>query len=250
MGDTSMLRPEGNPYDVALAADAEAVREAQRLRWRVFAGELRARIDAPEPGIDADRWDPYCEHLLVREARSGRVIGTYRLLTAERAQAAGGFYAETEFALHGLHDLGPGLVEVGRACVDREHRNGVAVALLWAGVLRYLQQGGHAHVIGCASVPAADEPARAAALCRRLLEEHGASPALRATPRRPFPLAEPEAGIREAGLPPLLKGYLRLGARICGAPAWDPDFGTADLLVHLPLERLSPRHATRLLRAA
>lgn len=250
MRDTTMFRPGRSPYDVVLATDDSLVREAQRLRWRVFADELGARIEAAEHGRDADRWDPWCDHLLVRETASGAVIGTYRLLPAARARAAGGFYAETEFALHGLDALGGSVVELGRACIAREHRNGVALALLWSGVLRYLQERGHGHVLGCASIPAAAEPARAAALCRHLLAAPAGGGALRALPHRPFDLGLAHHGIRPLPLPPLLKGYLRLGARVCGPPAWDPDFGTADLLLHLPLEQLSPRHAIRLVRAA
>lgn len=250
MRDTTMLRPGRSPYDVVLATDDHLVREAQRLRWRVFAGELGARLETAEPGVDADRWDPWCDHLVVRETASGRVVGTYRLLPAARARQAGGFYAETEFALRGLDALGGAVVELGRACIAHEHRNGVALASLWSGVLRYLQDGGHGHVIGCASIPAGADPARAAALCRQLLATAPGGRALHASPHRPFDLGIAHHGIRPLPLPPLLKGYLRLGARLCGPPARDPDFETADLLLHLPLDNLSPRHAIRLLRAA
>lgn len=249
MGGTVTLRTEGSPYTVGVASDAAGIREAQQLRWRVFVGELGATIDAAEPGVDADRWDPYCDHLVVREAASERVIGTYRLLPAARAREAGGFYSASEFVLDGLGALEPHVVEVGRACVAPEHRNGVVVALLWAGVLRYAQDAGHAHLIGCASIELSHGPPAVAALCRRLCREQSGAAMLHATPRRPFPLDGPPSE-REAPLPPLLKGYLRLGAQVCGDPAWDPEFGTADLLVHLPLDRLSRRHAHRLRRAA
>ena len=250
MKDTTMLRPAKSPYELVVVPNGPLVREAQRLRWRVFADELGARLASPEPGIDADRWDPWCDHLLVREVSSGQVVGTYRLLPAARRCQAGGFYAETEFALHGLETLGAGVVELGRACIAPEHRNGVTVALLWAGVLQYLKQAGHTHAIGCASLPASSEPERAATLCHRLLQDAGEPGPLRAVPHRAFDLGARDEGRPAAALPALLKGYLRLGARPCGPPAWDPDFGTADLLLHLPLQRLSSRHANRLLRAA
>jgi putative hemolysin len=240
-------------YTVGLAQDPDEVRAAQRLRWHVFADELGARISSAEAGVDRDRWDAHAEHLVVRETTTGDVVGTYRLLTAAGARRAGGFYAESEFWLAGLLGLGGGLAEIGRACVHPDHRNGVVVGLLWSGVLGWLDDRACDHVIGCASIrlDAGLVPVRR--LCRRLLHDHGAPMDLRAEPRRRLPRAADDAGVPgdvEAPEPPLLRGYLRLGALVCGEPAWDADFRTADLLVVLPLARLSRRHATRLRRAA
>jgi putative hemolysin len=233
---------------VSLARTEDDVRAAQRLRWQVFVEELGATVESEEHGLDADRFDAHCDHLLVRELATGDVIGTYRMLPPERAARAGGLYAEAEFHLTRLLGL-DGLVEIGRACVRADHRTGVAISLLWTGLLRYLLDGGHEFVIGCASIPVGDDMAAAAALCRRLALHHGSPPEWRVFPRRPLP-CDLAPGTREASLPPLLKGYLRLGAYVCGEPAWDPAFGTADVLLLLPLERLSRRHAARLLRAA
>src|SRR5262245_21911199 len=136
---------------VTLARSEDDVRIAQRLRWRVFVDELGARIESAEPGLDADRFDAHCDHLLVRERDTGDVVGTYRMLPPERVARAGGLYAETEF--HLTHLLGiDRLVEVGRACVRRDYRTGSVISLLWAGLLRYLLDGGHEFVVGCASI--------------------------------------------------------------------------------------------------
>ncbi len=246
------MRHAESPHDpileVQLARSASDVRAAQALRYRVFVEELGARVGPEAGGLDADDLDVHCDHLLVRDVRCDRVIGTYRILTAAGARAAGGFYAEREFHLTRVLALGSGLVEVGRACVDPAYRTGGVIALLWSGLLRYLTAGGHRHVIGCASIGLADGGPAVAALCRRLRREHSSPPEWRVFPRRPLPLHR--APTDEAPVPPLLKGYLRLGAYVCGDPAWDPAFGTADLLVLLPMDRLSHRHASRLLRAA
>jgi putative hemolysin len=241
-GDTPRLA-------VTVALTEDEVRAAQRLRWRVFVDELGAHVDSPEPGLDADRFDAHCDHLLVRETATGEVVGTYRMLPSERAARAGGLYAESEFHLGRLVTSHRGLVEVGRACVRADHRTGGVIALLWSGLLRYLVDRGHEYVVGCASIGLGDDMRPAAALCRRLLREHLSPADARVFPRRPLP-CEPSDEASAATPPPLLKGYLRLGAWVCGEPAWDPAFNTADLLLLLPLDRLSQRHAARLLRAA
>lgn len=240
--------PRGS-FAVTLAATPDDVRAAQRLRYEVFAEELGARLDTPEPGLDIDRFDAFCDHLLLRETGSDRVIGTYRMLTAKRARAAGSYYSETEFHIARLLALGDGLVEVGRACVAPDHRRGAAIAALWTGLLRWLAAAGATTVIGCTSISLAEGGAPVAALCRRLRQEHLGPPELRVFPRRPLPLHRPPVE-DEAPMPPLLKAYFRLGAFVCGDPAWDPAFDCADLLVMLPLDRMSRRHASHLLRAA
>lgn len=246
MQATNMPRP---PFVVSLATTRDDVRAAQRLRWQVFHEELGARLDTPEPGLDVDRFDEFCAHLLLRDTASGRVVGTYRMLTATQARRAGSFYSETEFHLSRVLTVGSGLVEVGRACVAPEHRRGAAIAALWGGLLRWLGDAGATTVIGCTSISLAEGGAPVAALCRRLRREHLGPPELRVFPRRPLPLHRPPVE-DEAPMPPLLKAYLRLGAFVCGDPAWDPAFDCADLLVLLPLARMSRRHATHLLRAA
>ncbi len=233
---------------VAIAQTADDVRAAQRLRHRVFVDEMGARI--PDAGgLDADRFDPHCDHLLVRDVASGAVVGTYRILPPERLPRAGGSYTETEFHLTRLWTLRSRLVEVGRACVHPAYRTGATISLLWSGLLRYLVAGAHEYVIGCASIPLAGGIEPVAALCRDLLREHLAPPDHWVFPRRPLPWVA-AADATAAPVPPLLRGYLRLGAQVCGEPAWDRDFGTADLPVLLAMERLSPRYAQRLLRAA
>jgi putative hemolysin len=226
---------------VRLARGPAELLEAQRLRYAVFAGEMGARIGDPDGGIDRDEFDGVCEHLIVRDEEAGIVAGTYRILSPQGQQRIGRLYADAEFDLQRLAPLRPTLVEVGRSCVHPDYRDGPVILMLWAGLAQYLRRGRFGHLIGCASASLADGGGQAAAL-RDHLQAFLAPEALRAFPRLPFPAARvARAGAFE--MPPLIKGYLRLGARICGEPAWDPDFNSADFLVWLALENMAPRYA-------
>ncbi len=242
-------RPTRPELRVALARGEREVEEAKRLRYRVFAGELGARLPTRTPGIDHDLYDPYCEHLVVRDERSAELVGTYRILSPQAAKRVGGYYAENEFDLTRLQHLRPRLVEIGRSCVHPDYRSGATIALLWAGLARYMSERGHDFLIGCASVSMADGGHAAATLYNRL-GEHMSPLEYRVFPRCPLPLAALDGQLPDAQrppVPPLIKGYLRAGAWICGAPAWDPDFNTADLPVLLPMSRLDARYARHFL---
>jgi putative hemolysin len=234
---------------LALAESEADVQAAQRLRYRVFAEELAARLPSASEGIDRDRFDRFCEHLVVRDEGSGEVVGTYRILTAGGARRAGGFYSETEFDLTLLGPLRARMLEVGRACVHPEYRSGRVLSLLWAGLGAYVGRSDALHVIGCASVPLAPDPSAAVRVCRRLVREHLGPPEWRVFPHHPLRLH----ALRPADdldVPPLIRGYLRMGAFVCGAPSLDSDFGTADLLLLLPVARMARRYAGRFLRAS
>ncbi len=226
---------------VGLARDAAEVREAQRLRYRVFAEELGARLTPREAGVDRDYYDAFCEQLVVRDEESGRLIGAYRLLAPEAARRAGSYYSETEFNIDRLRHLRDRTVEVGRACIDADYRTGGTIALLWSGIIRYMLQHRHEYLIGCASIGMADG-GRSAAGIFQSLAAHMAPLEYRAFPTCPLPLDRIEAR-HDVEVPALIKGYLRAGAYVCGNPAWDPDFNTADLMMLLPMRRISPRYA-------
>ncbi|MFB9894583.1 GNAT family N-acetyltransferase [Planobispora takensis] len=262
---TVPAEPRVTRYTVGLARTAAELREAQRLRHLVFAEELGAHLDSPVSGLDADRLDAYCDHLLVRHGDTGEVVGTYRLLPPGRADR---LYAESEFDLSALAGLRAGLVEAGRACVHADHREGAVVGLMWSGIARYMIDGGYGWLAGCCSVPAS----RAGEVMDRITF---GPPEYRVTPLRPwrapegahpdrpapegarpgYPASASGSGTRpastsgpageragQAGLPALLRGYLRLGAWVCGPPADDPAFGVADFFVLLPMAAVSPRH--------
>ncbi|MGV9264847.1 GNAT family N-acyltransferase [Kitasatospora sp. NPDC003701] len=229
-------------YTVALARDEDDVRAAQLLRHQVFAAELGALLHSPVAGLDVDPFDEFCDHLLVREGRDGPVVGTYRLLRPEAARRAGRLYSDGEFDLRNLAPLRDGLVELGRSCIHPDHRgNGAVINLMWGGIARYLADTGNTWVGGCCSIPLDDGGATAARVWDTVSAKHLAPEEYRVSPHRPWdPTGLPRA--ERAALPALLRGYLRLGAWVCGAPAHDPDFATADLYVLLSLERTDPRY--------
>ncbi|MEY2248910.1 GNAT family N-acetyltransferase [Streptomyces sp. BF23-18] len=236
---TQPVAPTG--YTVTLARDEADVRAAQRLRHDVFAGEMGAFLNTPLPGLDIDAFDAHCDHLLVRDTETGQVVGTYRLLPPERAAAAGRLYSENEFDLGPLAGIRPGLVEVGRSCVHPDHRDGAVIGLIWAGIARYMTDSGHEWLAGCCSIPLADGGALAAGTWDRVLAKHLAPEEFRVRPLLPW---SAEGVVRPARteLPPLLRGYLRLGAWVCGEPAHDTDFGVADMYVLLSMRRVNPRY--------
>jgi putative hemolysin len=227
---------------VSFARSADEVLEAQRLRCKVFAGEMGARLPDAASGIDCDLYDAHCDHLLVRDTDSGEVVGTYRLLPGLKARDIGSFYADGEFDLTRLEHLRDETVEIGRSCVHPDYRNGATIARLWAGLVAYATQRGYRYFMGCASLSMADGGHVAASVYRSLARDHLSPVEYRAFPRCELPLAALDRDVA-ALPPPLVKGYIRVGAWICGAPAWDPDFNTADLLMLLPLSRMDVRYA-------
>ena len=234
-------------FRISWARHGDEVREAQRLRYKVFAEEMGARLPAHPEDLDADAFDDWCDHLLVRDVQTLRVVGTYRVLPPHQARQLGCLYSDSEFDLSRLDALRPGLLELGRSCVHRDFRSGSVIMALWAGLGEYMQRHGYTAMLGCSSVSMADGGHHAASLYRQLSESTALSdPEYRVFPRLPLPLEHLEMN-RPVEVPALLKGYLRLGARICGAPAWDPDFGTADFLTLLRLSELHPRYARHFL---
>lgn len=171
-------------------------------------------------------------------------MGTYRLLAPNAAREAGRYYSEGEFDLSRLAPLRSAIVEAGRACIDPRYRSGAVLMLLWSGLAAYMRLQQCEYLMGCASISLADGGTNAAAVCRQLAREHLAPAEFRVTPRTPFSLND-AAPAQAAQVPPLLRGYLRSGALVCGDPAWDPDFDCADLFLLLPLERLEARFARR-----
>lgn len=228
-------------YSLLVAREGDEVLAAQRLRYRVFAEEMGATLHTPTPGLDIDAFDEYCDHLVVRDDRTGEIVGCYRMLPPDRASEAGMLYSETEFDLRNLAHLKQSLVETGRSCVHPDHRTGAVVSLVWAGIARYMLLSGHSWLAGCASVPLHDGGTLAAGVWDTVRRKHFAPEEYRVRPLRPWDSTQVETP-RRAAIPALLKGYLRLGAWVCGAPAIDADFGVADLFVLLSLERIDQRY--------
>lgn len=238
---------------VRWARHEDEVREAQRLRFSVFAGEMGARLSPPAgtpEGHDADDFDPHCEHLLVHATSEAgaapRLVGTYRVLMPSAARRLGRCYSDTEFDLAPLKRLRPYMAELGRSCVDAEFRGGGVILAMWSALAEFMNANGVAAVLGCASVPMGDGGHAAASLYHRLQASHGVPAREQVRPRLPLPVESLRQDI-DAEPPALIKGYLKCGARLLGAPAWDPDFNVADLPLMLRLSDLPDSYRRRFL---
>jgi putative hemolysin len=242
--NASLLHARGDKeprLGLAIARTQADVDDAQRLRYKVFAEEMGASVGGATDGMDRDEFDAWCDHLIVRDLDTLRVVGTYRILPPHRAHELGRMYSDAEFDLARLAHLRPTTIEVGRSCVHRDYRHGSAILLLWAGLARYMKAGGYRHLIGCASASLSDGGRQAARL-RDEMQRYMTSAELRVFPRLAFPHQRIERAAT-CVMPPLIKGYLRLGAHVCGEPAWDPDFNTADFLLWLSVDHIPERYA-------
>lgn len=226
---------------VGLAQSDEELEAIQRLRYAVFSTEYEAKVADEASGIDRDAFDAWCEHLMVKDIGTDQVVGTYRVLTPHQARRAGGYYSESEFDLSGLGDIKRSLVEFGRACIHAEYRNGAVLMMLWSGLAEILKQGRYEHVFGCASVSLRDDGVTAALVWRNVKDSIGIGGEPIVSPLHRYPVDQLDSHL-PAEIPALLRGYLRLGARVCGEPAWDPDFNTADFPMLLSVSQMGARY--------
>lgn len=241
--DRSRRAVEQPRFAVSVAANSAEIEEALRLRWHVFVEEQGASPDASSPmGLETDRFDAHCHHLIVRDLETDTTVGTYRVLMAAQARQLGGFYTEQEFDLCGLARHRQHIVEIGRSCVHPDYRSGVVIAMLWTGLAGLILGTDARFLIGCASISLRDGGREAASIYCKLAGEHMSAPEFRMTPCTPLQL-DSIALDDSVKPPPLIKGYLRAGAEIAGPPAVDLAFGTADLPMLLTLDRLAPRYA-------
>jgi putative hemolysin len=253
LADGAATGSPGPRYSLLLSTDPSLIEAAQRLRYDVFSSTPGFALPAAGTDeidrVDSDRFDEYCDHLLVRDDDTGELVGCYRMLAPAGAIAAGGLYTETEFDVRAFDPLRPSLVEMGRAVVRDGHRNGGVVLLMWAGILAYLDRYNYDYVTGCVSVPIADG-SDLRGVRDFILSRHAAPPHHRVYPYRPVRVDGlaiddiPPPG--RPSVPALMRGYLRLGARVCGEPAHDPDFGVGDFCVLLDKRDADTRYLKRL----
>jgi putative hemolysin len=271
----SRIHAEVGRYRVRLAETAEDLDAACRLRFRVFNIELGEGLETSyRTGLDTDQFDLICEHLLVEDKLetnpARRIVGTYRMQSGDTAERNLGYYSEQEFSFAPYEPLRPGILELGRAAIDREHRTPEVLTLLWRGIAQYANDMGLRYLLGCSSINSKD-PAEGWRMYRQLehyrvspefetmptaryacpIEQEGAhaqpSPCQPATHPDPSALPSPALPPAPPKAPKLLKTYLAIGARIGGPPAWDREFGTIDFFTFLDLKLLSASARNRFL---
>ncbi|WP_298051299.1 GNAT family N-acyltransferase [uncultured Paenalcaligenes sp.] len=234
--------PQNDGLQLRLAKNKSDLKAVQRLRFTIFSEEMQAVFPQGHEGLDQDEYDAWCEHFMVLGGPKQKVIGTYRILFPEQAARLGHYYSESEFDLSPLGSIRHEMVEVGRSCIHPEYRNGSAIMLLWTGIANMMRMGGYRYLLGCASVSLRDDGVTAAKVWQEAQASMQAHPDVpRLTPHHRYPVEKMERDL-PARIPPLIKGYLNLGAVLCGEPAWDPDFNTADFPVLLDITQLPMRY--------
>jgi putative hemolysin len=232
-------------FRMSLAQNVEDVRACQRLRYLVFNCELHEGLkDSERSGLDSDRFDLICDHLMVHDTRTGQLAGTYRMQTGQRAQKNLGYYSEELFDLAPFDGIRGEVLELGRACVHEEYRNGAALSMLWKGIAVYASSCKARYLIGCSSISSQDE-AEGAALYDALREKYLAEPSLRTEPHAHCRCGRNGDSVTVPRVPRLFRAYLEISARLCGPPAIDRYFRTIDFLTLVDLERIPSRVRSR-----
>ena len=241
---------DGPSLVLGIATTQEEVEAVQRLRYDVYTTEMGVHFPDAIDGRDVDHFDQFCQHLVVMDTKEDLVVGTYRILTPENAVKAGGFYSESEFELTQMEHLRAELSECGRSCTHPDYRDGAVIMLLWSGLAQFLRYHNLRYLFGCASVSLLDEGVQASRvwqLAKQQMQEYADQP--RVTPHEPYPIDLLEAKVsgdservRQSRMPALIKGYLKVGARICGEPAWDKDFNAVDYPVIVDIENMDRRY--------
>jgi putative hemolysin len=252
MPNTAVLVHEcGNPlattdlFRVGMAQTLDDVIECQRLRYLVFNCELGEGLDgSARIGLDRDRFDFICDHLMVRDASTGKLAGTYRMQSGYRAKGNLGYYGEEFFDFSPFEPMRAEVLELGRACVHEEYRNTTVLHMLWKGIARYAVSCGARYLIGCSSVSSQDE-AEGMALYETLRDKYLVVPSLRTNPVKGRECKLSGSFSALPRLPRLFRAYLDVSGRVCGPPAIDREFKTIDFLTLVDLKNLPDRVRTR-----
>jgi putative hemolysin len=242
------IRLEAGRYVARLALRDQERDAAYRLRFRVFNLEMHEGLEsAYVDGYDKDHFDEVCDHLIVEDKVSGEIVGTYRLQMGDVARRYFGYYSEQEFCFTPYEAMRDEIVELGRACIQREHRSPEVLHLLWRGIARYALANGGRYMMGCCSLTSQDADMGWAVY--ESLQGWMVEPELRTAVTPAFKLPPVTVKMADVRAPKLLRAYLTIGAKICGEPAIDRDFKTIDFLTLMDLQTLHPRMAARFLEA-
>lgn len=231
-------------YTVRLAEDSNDVESALRLRYDVFNVELGRRgTSIHDAGLEFDAYDLKCRHLIVVSKATGETVGTYRLNSIETAHSTYGFYSSNEFTIEDLpYEVLNDGIEIGRACIASEHRNTKVLFLLWKALLAYLEQSGKRYFFGCCSI-FTDELSIGRRVFRHLARAGHIHRTFAVSPcRNSLSLVEEDGGTDEVRLPALFDMYLRIGARVCGPPMLDREFGTIDFFVVFDVTEMNEKY--------
>lgn len=238
---------------IKIAKDSKEVEDAQRLRYEVFNLELKKGLpSADKSGLDRDEYDPFCDHVLIVDKKKDLTVGTYRLLLRSRLGAGGRFYSESEFDLSNIRRMEGEILEMGRSCVHKDYRSDAILFLLWQRILAYVEDHHVGYIIGCPSFMTMD-PSEVSRAYTLLKKSYLAPERFRVVPegKRRVPNLNDHVALdgRERKvffkLPTLIRSYLKIGARVCGEPALDLEFGCVDFFMLLEVARISDAYLRR-----
>jgi putative hemolysin len=235
---------EKGRYEIKTASEPAELEKVLQLRNDVFYREKSGR--KPFLNIDIDRFDLNCDHLMVVEKATGKVLGTYRLNSSRFSKS---FYSTTEFNMDNILSL-PGVkLELGRACIHKDFRNGMIISLLWRGICEYMKLTNTKYLFGCSSIETID-PVEIGNIHKYFADKCYSPEYLRVQPKNKFAVIGPATGNDSSNsenrqnelktnVPPLLKLYLKAGAFVCGAPALDKFFKCADFFTFLDVDNMN-----------
>jgi len=230
-----------------IAESEVLIKEAQALRFRVFAKEMGAKLETESEGLDYDEFDSYCDHLVVYDNQHKKIVGYTRLLSQQKADQLGRFYSQSEFNLDQVLTLPGRFLEIGRTCVDPDYRGGAVLTTLWTALVQFALEGQFNYLLGCASITPGPSGFAVDAVYRNIDLKNIAPATIQVSPKIPVP-RDLRCERDESGIPPLLKAYFRFGAVVCGEPCWDEDFNCMDLFILLPLDQLQERYSKHYMR--
>jgi putative hemolysin len=243
--DCESLTTSTPSFRLSLAQNMDDLAACQRLRYLVFNCELGEGLsDSHHCGLDRDRFDLICDHLMVHDSVSGHLVGTYRMQTGYRAKGNLGYYSEQLFDFTPFETLRGETLELGRACVHEDYRNTTALFMLWKGIASYAALCNARYLIGCSSITSQNED-EGMALYRELREKYLVEPSLRTGPRPAFQCHEAARAVVPPRPPRLFRAYLDISARLCGPPAIDREFRTIDFLTLVDLQCIPDRVRSR-----
>jgi len=239
-------------FEFKITKDQGEIQEAQRLRFEVFNLEMKRGLQSSyELGLDVDEYDSLCDHLIVRDLKNRRVVGTYRLFLGSEARKHFGFYSEREFNLQRIKELEGEQLEMGRTCAHKDYRDKAMLLHMWDAIAEYVKTHRVRYLFGCASLYTTD-PREVSESFALLKKKHYAPEEVRVQPLpdRAFPDLDENIEVRDEQrvffrLPSLIKGYLRVGAVLCGPPALDLEFASTDFFLLLDVNRMSREYLRR-----
>jgi putative hemolysin len=233
------MKIESSRYLIKTVDQFSELEEVFRLRSEIFSEEYGR--NPPVSGLDVDRFDLTCDHLIIVCRKSNQIVGTYRVLCSSFTNH---FYSETEFEMEEYLSAPGTKLELGRACITKEHRNGATLALLWKGIMQYASLSGARYLFGCSSVKLNSHSQ--AEHFKKVLESNGNTSAdWNIQPKPQYQFVSTQDTAEEIEIPPLLRCYLKAGAKVYGFPAYDAEFNCSDFLTIIDLEQMSNAYEKR-----